>query len=58
LKPHFQVSAGGVWEELSLSEDCVAILGVLHAHPTPALRGLIPIYAALLCDRWVRSPSP
>jgi hypothetical protein len=50
------VCAAGVWEELSLSDDVVDILGLLQAHPVPALRGLVPIYAALLCDRWVRSP--
>ena len=51
------VCAAGVWEELALSEDVVDILGLLQAHPAPALRGLVPIYAALLCDRWGAAPS-
>ena len=52
-----KVCAAGVWEELALSEDVVDILGLLQAHPAPALRGLVPIYAALLCDRWGAAPS-
>ena len=35
----------------------VDILGALRAHPEQALRGLVPPYAALLCDRWAATPT-